>query len=111
MEISATRQDITSVGEEVLAVPVFKSEPPRDGILGVLDSLTHGAIADVFTTGEFDGSDSQTVFLHRTGDLAARRLLLIGAGNRESMTPAKLSQVAGTVVRSVVGRGATGMLF
>jgi leucyl aminopeptidase len=105
MEIKTTGQEISSVSEEALVVPVFEFETPRDGILGSLDALTHGAIADAFDRGEFDGSADQVLFLHRSGDLSARRLLLYGAGNRDKVTPARLGEVAGAAARSVLSRG------
>ena len=95
MEIKTTGQEISGVSEDALVVPVFELETPRDGILGSLDALTHGAIADAFDRGEFDGSADQMLFLHRSGDLSARRLLLYGAGKREQATPARLGEEIG----------------
>ena len=111
MEIELTRQDIATLREEVLIVPVFRTEKPHDSLPESLDSLTRGVITEAFASGEFDGSDDQVLFLHRTGDLAARRLLLYGAGDRESFTTAKLGQVAGAATRWVLGRGAKSMAF
>jgi leucyl aminopeptidase len=111
MEIKSSRQDIKDISEEVIVVPVFKSEAPRDGVLGLLDALTHGAIANVIESGELDGSDGQIVFLHRTGEMAARRLLLYGAGERESLSPAKLGRLAGAATRSVLNRGVKSIAF
>jgi leucyl aminopeptidase len=111
MEIESTGQDIRRLREEVLIVPIWKAETPRDSALALLDSLTGGAIADVLATGEFDGSDNQSVFLHRTGELATRRLLLYGAGSKDGMTPAKLGQIAGAAARSVLARGAKSIAF
>jgi len=111
MEIQPASPDIRALTEEVLVVPVFKSETPRDGLIGLLDSLTGGAIADVINSGEFDGSDSQTVFLHRTGELACRRLLLCGAGNQQSLSAAKLSELAGTAVRAIQNTRTKGLAF
>jgi leucyl aminopeptidase len=111
MEIRSTGEDIKTLREEVLVVPVFKSEAPRDSVLESLDSETGRAIQEAFESGEFDGSDNQALFLHRTGHLAARRLLLYGAGDRAGFTPAKLGQIAGGATRFVLGRGANTIGF
>ena len=105
MEIKTTGQEISGVIEDALVVPVFEFETPRDGILGSLDALTHGAIADAYDRGEFDGSADQMLFLHRSGDLSAPRLLLYGAGKREKLTPARLGEIAGAAARSALNRG------
>src|SRR5215471_10203374 len=105
MEIKATGEEIKALGEDALVVPVFESETPRDGILGLLDALTHGAISEAYGSAEFDGSADQVLFLHRTGELSARRLLLYGAGRRQKVTPARLGEIAGAAARSVLSRG------
>src|SRR5215467_9481693 len=111
MEIRSAPQDIRSLKEDVLVVPVFKAETPRDGLLGSLDSLTGGAIVDVFNSGEFGGNHSETLFLHRTGNLPAGRLLLCGAGDQQSLTPARISELAGAATRFVLSRGAKSIAF
>jgi leucyl aminopeptidase len=111
MEIKTTQQQISSLSEDALMVPVFESETPRNGILCALDGLTHGAISEAFERGEFDGSVDQMLFLHRPGDLSARRLLLYGAGQRSKVTPASLGEIAGAAVRSVLSRGVTSAAF
>src|SRR5262249_13985477 len=111
MKIEPTRPDLRTLREEVLVVPVFKSETPRDELLGLLDSLTGGAISDVINSGEFEGSDNQTVLLHRTGELPCGRLLLCGAGDPQSLSGSKLSELAGAAVRTIQKSRAKGLAF
>src|SRR5262249_60173409 len=81
MRIEPAKPDLRALSEEVLVVPIFKSEAPRDGLLGSLNSLTNGAIADGIGSGEFDGSDNQAGVLQRTGERACRRRLPCGPGH------------------------------
>jgi leucyl aminopeptidase len=99
MEITSSRKGLSEVEEDVIAVPVFEGENPREGTLAALDHLTRGAVAPLFETGEVDGKKERWAMLYNTGTLQARRLLLYGAGKVEASTPVELQRFAGAVVR------------
>ncbi len=104
VQISAGRYQEQDV--QALAVAVFKDEKADDGILKELDEAAGGVIKSVIESEELKGKEGETVYVHLAGSggLRARRLLLVGVGERESYTPAQVSQMAGSVARFLRGK-------
>jgi leucyl aminopeptidase len=105
MEITASQKSLSEIDEDVIVVPVFEGETPREGALAALDHLTGGAVAQVFESREVEGKRDRWALLYNTGGLRARRVLLYGAGKADRTTPLSLQQLAGAVVRLLTQRG------
>jgi leucyl aminopeptidase len=100
MDVKATRQSLEEIDVQALVVPVFKDEKPAVGLLKKLDSAVGGLIASVIETEEFTGKEAETAYFHLSGNgLKARRLLLIGCGERKDYKARQISQMAGSVAR------------
>src|SRR5215471_5898714 len=103
MKITASRTGLGEIVQDVLIVPVFEGETPRDAegspALAALDHLTRGAVASVFDDGEMTGKRDRWVLLRNVGQLSAKRLLLYGGGNREGLDSTKLGRLIGAAVR------------
>jgi leucyl aminopeptidase len=95
---------LSEIEEDVIVLPVYEGETPREGALSALDHLTRGAVAQLFDTGEVDGKRDRWAMLYNTGTLQARRLLLYGAGKLSEATPLELQRFAGSVVRLLAPR-------
>jgi leucyl aminopeptidase len=107
MEVQGTSQHYQELDVQALAVAVFKDEKANEGLLKELDSLTGNLIQSVFEAEELKGKEGETSFLHlavREG-IKARRLLLIGVGEREEYSVAKVFQFAGTAARTLRSKG------
>jgi leucyl aminopeptidase len=104
MQINGSRKGLSEIDEDVLIVPVFEGENPREGALAALDHLTRGAVAGVFETEEVEGKRDQWALLHETGELQARRLLLYGAGKLDEVSTIRLQQLAGSAIRKISSR-------
>ncbi|HEX8423763.1 MAG TPA: leucyl aminopeptidase, partial [Pyrinomonadaceae bacterium] len=73
-----------------------------------LDAATGGLIKSVIESEELKGKEGETAYVHlgdERGDLKAKRLLLVGVGERESYGAAQASQMAGTAARALRARG------
>ncbi len=57
------------------------------------------AAGEFIATGEIAGKSLEMTLLHRAPGIAARRLLLVGAGKRERYNPGELRKAAGAAVR------------
>ncbi len=79
------------VDADLLAVGIHPGEDPPEG----LSAAAQPAISNE----DFTGKRGQTSLLYAGDDLAARRLLLVGLGERPSFTPEKLRRTAATVAR------------
>jgi leucyl aminopeptidase len=106
MKITASRTSLGEISEDVLIVPVFEGETPRDPenapALAALDHLTRGAVAAVFDDGEMTGKLGRTVLLHTAGRFSTKRLLLCGAGSPEKIEAISLGRLAGAAIRTLI---------
>jgi leucyl aminopeptidase len=107
MDIQVSTGRVGDADVQALAVAVFKDEQAHEGFLQELDAATGGLIKSVFESDEFKGKEGETVYVH-LGDaregLKAKRLLLVGVGERDSYKAAQVSQMAGTAGRALRAR-------
>jgi leucyl aminopeptidase len=89
---------------DALAVLAFEAEnghQPADSAL----AEQNGWLAELRSSGEFTGKLYETAILHRPAGLAGKRLVVIGAGKAEKISTVELRRIAGTLVRSLKGKG------
>lgn len=110
MKVSATPKVLSAIDEDVLIVPVFAGESPRQGALAALDAVTRGMVAAVFENGEMEGERDRWVLLHNHGATPAR-LLLYGAGNSSDASALTLQRLAGAAVRTLAPRNLSSAAF
>ncbi len=101
MRIEARSGGYQDVDVQAIAVAVFKDEKADEGFLKDLDAVAGGMVKAVIDSEELKGKEGETVYLHLPADakLKTRRLLLIGAGEKQEHLAAQVSMVAGTAVR------------
>jgi leucyl aminopeptidase len=106
MQIEVASGSIQDADVQALAVAVFKDEKADDGFLKELDGPCNGMIKSVLDGEELKGKEGETAFLHLSGNNNgnARRLLLVGVGERSEYTRASVSEMAGTAVRTLRGK-------
>jgi leucyl aminopeptidase len=107
MQIESTNGSYRDLDVQAIAIAVFKDEKAdADGFLKELDSVTGGVIKSIIESEELKGKEAETVYLHLVGngEIKARRLLLVGVGERGEYTNAQASQMAGTAVRALRGK-------
>ena len=107
MDIQVSTGRVGDADVQALAVAVFKDEQAHEGFLQELDAATGGLIKSVFESEELKGKEGETVYVHlgdgRVG-LKAKRLLLVGVGDRDGYKAAQVSQMAGTAARALRAR-------
>ena len=100
MRVSGSSKSFDKIDVQALAVAVFKDEKSNSGLLKTLDQAVGGMIGEVLKAEEFAAKEGETAYFHVSGkELKARRVLLIGCGDRQSYKAAKLTQMAGTATR------------
>jgi len=105
MEIASSHRSYAEADVDALIIPVFDGETPREGLLCALNEASHGAVAAAFETGEVDGKAEKWAYLHTTGSLRARRLLLYGAGKAAPPPRGQMQTVASGAARLLGERG------
>ena len=107
MKVFATPTPINEIDAQALAVAVFKDEKANDGLLKTLDGAVGGMISDVLASEEFAAKEGEIAYFHVSGQgLKARRLLLIGCGDRGDYKAAQITQLAGTAARFLRSKNA-----
>jgi leucyl aminopeptidase len=107
MDIQTSSGRFTEADVQALAVAVFKDEAADEGFLKELDAASGGLVRSVLESEELKGKEGETAYLHLSpnGDGArARRLLLVGVGERADYRAAQVSQFAGAAVRALRSR-------
>jgi len=107
MEIQGSAGRYAESDAQALAVAVFKDEKAHEGILRELDKATGGVIKSVVEAEELKGKEGETVYVHVSSNadgIKARRLLLVGVGEKGDYGHAGIAQMAGTAVRFLRGK-------
>jgi leucyl aminopeptidase len=105
MDVIGTSNSCAELAVEALAVAVFKDEKPNSGLLKQLDAATGGMISDAISLEEFAGKQGETAYFHVSSkELKARRILLIGCGDRDAYKATQITQMAGTATRVLRGK-------
>src|SRR5829696_9537378 len=98
MEIQTSSGPLAEADVQALAVAVFKDEKADEGFLKELDAAAGGLVRSVLESEELKGKEGETVYLHLPAGPEgpkAKRLLLVGVGERSDYRAALASQFAG----------------
>lgn len=106
MQVAGTNQNYREVDVQALAIAIFKDEKADSEFLRTLDALAGGMVAAAIESEELKGKEGDTAYFHllSADGPKARRLLLIGVGEREHYDSAAVSRLAGTAARVLRGK-------
>ncbi len=110
MKIHQESQPYATVASEALITYIFE-DGDSEGLVAELDGTTGGKLKELREAGEFGGKPLEMLLLHHAPGLAARRLLVVGAGKRGKFTRADLRRIAGAAVRRLKKAGVRGVAF
>ena len=100
MEVKADARKFYEIECDALVVSVYEGEKPEESnALAELDKRSNGIITSLIENGELSGKSGEIVYLHNPGDIAAKRLLLLGAGKLAEYNTDVVRRVAGTAAR------------
>ncbi|MDQ3010203.1 MAG: leucyl aminopeptidase, partial [Acidobacteriota bacterium] len=111
MEVKADARKFYEIECDALAVGVYEGESHKEGTLAELDKRIGGVLASLVENGEFTGKAGESAYIHNTGDMKARRLLLLGAGKQAEFTADNVRKMAGTAARSLRKKKARSFAF
>ncbi len=109
MEVRADYGNFYDVETDALVVTIYEGEKADEGTLKELDERTGEALRDLLGSDEMRGKQGDTVYIHRPGQLKARRLLLVGGGKRDEFSFDTVRRVAGTAARFLRNKGVRSM--
>lgn len=94
IEIKTLESPLTGVDADVVVALAFEGEVPS-----TLDQTLGGWIADLYSSGEFNGKPCELSVLHRPAGLKAKRFAVAGAGKRERFNATEMRKAVATAVR------------
>ncbi len=96
MDITLAPGKLGEVDSDALIILGFEGAPPQ---AGAADQVNQ--IKELYDSGEFSGKSQEIAILHRPAGLAAKRLVLAGAGKADAFDAAGLRKLIGTAVRAL----------
>jgi leucyl aminopeptidase len=111
METQLESQPYSTLESDALVTYVFDKDDKLDGLLGEIDRAMDGRLASLVSSGELTGKALELTLIHFPLGLAAKKLLLVGAGKPEKFAVSDLRKIAGTAVRYLKTRGVKKIAF
>jgi leucyl aminopeptidase len=105
MQVSLSTDPWHALAADVLIHLAFEEAAPRLGV------PADASVAALYESGEFQGKPLDFVLVHNPEGLAARRLLLVGAGKTASFGTSEMRTAAGAAVRHLKGKGFQNLAF
>jgi len=98
MDITVSEGRLRDASVEVLVVFVFENEPLQ-GMVRELDDALGGAIQDVIATGDMTGKAEQVAVLYPRGAVPAKRVVMVGLGEKGKFTADRARRAAAQGLR------------
>ncbi len=111
MQIQIESQPYASVESDALVTYVFDKDDKFDGVLGEINRGMNGRLASLASSGEITGKALELLLLHFPEGVAAKKLLLVGAGKPAKFQVSDLRKFAGTALRQLKSRGVKKFTF
>jgi len=86
VEVKTRKVDFTQCKTQLLALGVFAEEKKLDQLTGQLDAKLDGEISRLLELGDFKGKNRTSALIYGNGRLPAKRLLLVGLGEKKKAT-------------------------
>jgi len=102
MEIRVLQGDVTEIETEALCLGIFRGTREPGGAAGAVDRALGGAISDLLRSGEFRGRRGETLLFPTLGKLPARRVLLVGLGERERFSAEAVREAAAAAANAAL---------
>jgi leucyl aminopeptidase len=112
MQIQIDTASPLTVDTEALVVFAFEKDDPIDvPSLAEIDRALSGRLKELAAGHELNGKWLEMVLLHYPAGLAAKRLLVVGAGKQEKFSAIELRRLAGAALRYLKGRSVKRLAF
>jgi leucyl aminopeptidase len=102
LNVRTQRQDAEKCKVDLLAVGMFAGTRRLDALADRLDRKLRGAIKRVLELGDFKGKEAASTVIYSGGAIAARRVMLVGLGDKKEPALDALRKAAATVAGTAV---------
>jgi len=105
LNVQVREEAVAQLASPALVAYSFEGSPASSGTVAQLPRDTHRVLEELQNAGELTGKTYECTIVHRPAGLAASRLLVIGAGKRESFGHMQLRRLASAAIRHLRSRG------
>jgi len=109
-EVTQLTGPILQANVDALAITTF-GEPGKDPVFKSVDQALGGHLAEVAKHESFEGKTGQVLSLYTHGKLAAKRVIVVGAGARGDFASSSIRDVAAAVAQAANKINATSVGF
>ena len=99
MKINVEQGDISTASADTIIVNLFEGVTTPGGATGAVDVALNGAISDLIAGGDFRGKAGELAVLYPHGLISARRVIIVGMGDRGDFTLEGVRQAAAAAVK------------
>lgn len=110
MTIELVQKDILDISCDLLVVNVFQGVTKPGGAAGALDKALGGAISDLITQDKFEGKLGQALAFPTFKKIKAKRVAVIGLGNRKKFDADAVRKIGGHIVKLAEKCGASSVV-
>src|SRR5262249_41440177 len=111
MQITLDTKSIGAVETDALVTYLFEDSEPLSGRVAEIDVAAGGLLKKLASSGELTGKALEFTLIHAPAGLKAARLLLVGAGKKDSFNGATMRRLAGAALRYLKARSVKNFAF
>jgi leucyl aminopeptidase len=105
LKIELRREAPAMLALPAVTVYCFEDDSAASGSAASLPEETRNLLTELKESGELKGKAFDRTLIHRPAGLAGQKLLVVGAGKKESFKPSQAGRLAGAAVRHLRARG------
>ncbi len=99
MKVSIVSSDVTTSKVDLICLGVFKGKNKGNAAWEKLNKLLDGALADIAKEHDFSGKAGQSYVVHTLGRESFKRVMVIGCGEADKMTPRTIQNLGANAAR------------
>jgi leucyl aminopeptidase len=106
VKLTLVARAVADAEGDALVVGSYAEERRPGSLLAVLDRRLGGSLSEVLAAEKFEGKPEQLSFVHTSGRLPAKRVVVVGLGKRKEVGIAGIRRAAGVALRRCRDLGA-----
>lgn len=106
MNPTVVQGEIQAIDADAIVVNLFEGVQKPGGATGAVDAALGGAISELIASGDLTGKAGEVAVLYPRGQIAARRVLVVGLGKREGFDLEGVRRASATAVKRAVALNA-----
>ena len=105
MEIKVISGDIAGIEAGAIVVGFCEGMESPDGDTAAVDKALDGAVSQLINEGEIKGKLNETTLIHSLGKLPAARVVVVGLGKQDELSPDKVCGAVAVTCRLLRRKG------